>query len=86
MALRNEDLRRIMSMQPVYSDDKDYAHFIRMGRAVEAAVQEHSKRAIEVLHWVPRVEGRWDETDVAHAEGFNKAKTEALQALRKEQL
>ena len=41
---------------------------------------ERYKRAIEALHWMPRVPGRWDETDVAHAEGFNKAKAEAIDA------
>ena len=39
-------------------------------------------REIELMHWMPRALGRWDETDVAHAEGFNKAKAEALRVLR----
>jgi hypothetical protein len=50
-------------------------------RAALLAEQERSRRAIEGLHWMPRVDGRWDETDVAHAEGFKKAKAEALAAL-----
>lgn len=45
------------------------------------AERERCMRALEALHWMPRVDGRWDETDVAHAEGFNKAKAEALAAL-----
>ena len=50
-------------------------------RAAILAERERSRRAIEGLYWMPRVDGRWDETDVAHAEGFNKAKAEALAAL-----
>lgn len=34
----DEQIRRVMVMQPVFSDDADYAHMIRMGRAVENAV------------------------------------------------
>jgi hypothetical protein len=50
-------------------------------QAYALAERERSRRAIEGLYWMPRVPGRWDETDVAHAEGFNKAKADALRAL-----
>ena len=36
--LSDEQLRRVMVMQPTFDDDADYAHMIRMGRAVENAV------------------------------------------------
>ena len=29
-----------MTMQPIYSDDRDHMHTIRMGRAVESAVRK----------------------------------------------
>jgi hypothetical protein len=38
--------------------------------------------AVGLLHWMPRVQGRWDETDVAHAEGFVEGKKAALAAIR----
>ena len=38
--LTDEDLKRIMTMQPIYSDDRDHMHTIRMGRAVESAVRK----------------------------------------------
>ena len=31
-------MRRVMCMQEAYTDDADYAHMIRMGRAVESVV------------------------------------------------
>ena len=37
MILSDEKMRRTMALQPMYSDDADYAHLLRMGRAVEAA-------------------------------------------------
>jgi hypothetical protein len=50
--------------------------------AAVAAERERCVREIELMHWMPRAPGRWDETDVAHAEGFNNAKAKALLALR----
>lgn len=43
--------------------------------------RERCAREVGLLAWMPRVSGRWNETDVAHAEGFNKAKAEALVAI-----
>ena len=36
--LTDEHMRIVMCMTEAYSDDADYAHIIRMGRAVESAV------------------------------------------------
>ena len=36
--LSDETMRIVMCKQEAYSDDADYAHLIRMGRAIEAAV------------------------------------------------
>lgn len=36
--LSDEQIRRVMVMQSAFTDDSDYAHMIRMGRAVENAV------------------------------------------------
>ena len=35
--LPDDQLRRVMVAVPVYGDDQDHAHMIRMGRAVERA-------------------------------------------------
>ena len=37
--LSDEHMQIVMCMQEAYSDDTEYAHVIRMGRAVEAALR-----------------------------------------------
>lgn len=43
--LTDDQMRRVMSIQPIYGDDADYAHYLRMGRAVEAATNAHAMAA-----------------------------------------
>jgi hypothetical protein len=52
--------------------------------ASEAARKEAEKDAVKRvshIYWTPRVVGRWNSEDVAHAEGFNQAKDEAIAAI-----
>jgi hypothetical protein len=72
----DEELR---ALKAAASDGRTYTQ----ADLLEAAKtdRERCMRKIEALYWMPRVQGRWDETDVAHAEGFSKAKAEALAAL-----
>ena len=38
MILSDEQMQRVMVMEPMFSDDQNNAHYVRMGRAVEKAV------------------------------------------------
>ena len=62
---------------PLFTADQTRAY----AEQAVAAEREMCLREIKSLHWTPRVHGRWDGTDVAHAEGFNMAKTKALLVL-----
>ena len=68
--LSDEQMRRVMVLQPVYSDDADYAHMLRMGRAVEAATRAEADKWrarfewLAAQHWVePEAAFRLDLTD-----------------------
>jgi hypothetical protein len=68
--LSDDQIRRIMVLQPVYSDDADHAHTVRMGRAIEVATRSEAdkwRKRFEWLamqHWVePEAEFRLDLAD-----------------------
>ena len=68
--LSDEQMRRVMVLQPVYSDDADYAHMLRMGRAVEAATRADADKWrvrfewLAAQHWVePEAAFRLDLAD-----------------------
>lgn len=42
------------------------------------------RRKIVLITWMPRVKGRWNAADVAHAEGYMLAREHALQILTTE--
>lgn len=46
-ALTDEQIRMAMVLAPAYSDDADYAHYIRMGRAVLAAAEKVAADEVE---------------------------------------
>ena len=38
MILSDEQMQRVMVTEPMFSDDQNNAHYVRMGRAIENAV------------------------------------------------
>ena len=61
--LSDANMRRLMVLQPVYSDDVDYAHMIRMGRAVEAATRAEADMWRDRFEWLAAQ--HWVETEAA---------------------
>lgn len=50
--MNDEQLIRVMASQPQYSDDANYAHMLRMGRAVEAVISAESDKWRARFEWL----------------------------------
>lgn len=59
--LTDDEMRRVMVVQPVYSDDEESGHMLRMGRAVEAATRAEADKWRARFEWL--AEQHWVEPE-----------------------